>query len=198
MCRNLFRRKRRVALFFGSFNPIHNGHLAILRYLCLESNADEVRIVVSPESPFKAGNSLTADERLENVRKVIAASGLEVTVSDVEFHLEPPLYTINTLRYLQKSEPDCTHIMVIGGDNLASLERWKCGPEILEEFPVWVYPRPGYDSEALLKELKGRYRLRGVKILSNAKLYDISSTMIREGEAKGLDMSGYKPSGGTE
>ena len=83
--------------------------------------------------------------------------------------------------------------MVIGGDNLASLEKWKCGPEILEEFPVWVYPRQGYDSEALLKEIKGRRKLRGVTILSKAKLYDISSTMIREGEAKGQDMSSYKP-----
>ncbi len=193
MCFKAFRRKRRVALFFGSFNPMHNGHLAILRYLREHTDADEVRVVVSPESPFKAGNAVTAEERLENVRKVIAASGLDVVVSDVEFHLEPPLYTINTLRYLQGIEPDCRHIMVIGGDNLASLEKWKCGPEILEEFPVWVYPRQGYDSEALLKEIKGRRKLRGVTILSKAKLYDISSTMIREGEAKGQDMSSYKP-----
>ena len=193
MCFKAFRRKRRVALFFGSFNPMHNGHLAILRYLREHTDADEVRVVVSPESPFKAGNAVTAEERLENVRKVIAASGLDVVVSDVEFHLEPPLYTINTLRYLQDIEPDCRHIMVIGGDNLASLEKWKCGPEILEEFPVWVYPRQGYDSEALLKEIKSRRKLRGVRILSKAKLYDISSTMIREGEAKGQDMSSYKP-----
>ena len=198
MCFKAFRRKRRVALFFGSFNPMHNGHLAILRYLRFESGADEVRVVVSPESPFKAGNSVTAGGRLENVRRVIASSGLDVAVSDVEYHLEPPLYTINTLRYLQKTEPDCAHIMVIGGDNLASIERWKCGPEILEEFPVWVYPRPGYDCKALLRDLKRRYRLRGVTVLDNAELYDISSTMIREGEAKGLDMSIYMPSGHAE
>ncbi|MBO4768506.1 MAG: nicotinate (nicotinamide) nucleotide adenylyltransferase [Bacteroidales bacterium] len=193
MCFKAFRRKRRVALFFGSFNPMHNGHLAILRYLKEHTRADEVRIVVSPESPFKAGNAVSAEERLDNVRKVVAASGLNVIVSDVEFHLEPPLYTINTLRYLQRTEPDCRHIMVIGGDNLASLERWKCGPEILEEFEVWVYPREGYDSHELLKDIKNRRKVRRIRILDKAQLYDISSTMIREGEAKGLDMSSYKP-----
>ncbi|MBO4570802.1 MAG: nicotinate-nicotinamide nucleotide adenylyltransferase [Bacteroidales bacterium] len=194
MCFSFLKRKRRVALFFGSFNPMHNGHLAILRYLKERTCTDEVRIVVSPESPFKAGNMVSAEERLENVRKVIAASGLDVVVSDIEYHLEPPLYTINTLRYLKAAEPGCRHIMVIGGDNLASLERWKCGPQILEEFPIWVYPREGYDSRELLRGIRKRNIVRCVRILKNAELYDISSTMIREGESKGLDMSGYKPS----
>lgn len=172
---------------------MHNGHLEILRYLRERTTADEVRVVVSPESPFKAGNAVSAQERLENVRRVIHSSGLDITVSDIEYHLEPPLYTINTLRYLKQTEPGCTHIMVIGGDNLASVEQWKCGTNILEEFPVWVYPRGGYDSAALLRELRSRYRLRLVKILKGAELYDISSTMIREGEAAGRDMSRYKP-----
>jgi len=114
-------KKRKVALFFGSFNPMHNGHLAILRYISEHTNADEVRIVVSPENPFKKGNMATADERLENVTKVIKASGLNIVVSDVEYHLDPPLYTINTLRYLEKMEPDCQHIMIIGGGSMGSL-----------------------------------------------------------------------------
>jgi len=186
-------KKRKVALFFGSFNPMHNGHLAILRYISEHTNADEVRIVVSPENPFKKGNMATADERLENVTKVIKASGLNIVVSDVEYHLDPPLYTINTLRYLEKMEPDCQHIMIIGGDNLASLERWCCGTEIIEEFEVWVYPRPGFDSRALLADLATRYNIYKIRVLHKAELYDISSTMIREGEKEGKDMSAYKP-----
>lgn len=185
--------KRKVALFFGSFNPMHNGHLAILRYVSERTKADEVRIVVSPENPFKKGNMASADERLENVTKVIKASGLNVVVSDVEYHLEPPLYTINTLRYLDRTEPDCQHIMIIGGDNLASLEHWCCGTEIIEEFEVWVYPREGFDSRALLADLATRYYIHKIRILHKAKLYNISSTMIREGESQGKDMSAYKP-----
>lgn len=185
--------KRKVALFFGSFNPIHNGHLAILRYVSECTNVDEVRIVVSPENPFKKGNMASADERLENVRKVIEVTGLNVIVSDVEYHLDPPLYTINTLRYLKGKEPDCKHIMIIGGDNLASLEHWCCGTEIIEEFEVWVYPREGYDSRALLADLATRYNIQKIRILHKARLYNISSTMIREGESQGRDMSAYKP-----
>ena len=101
-------RKRRrekpvVALLFGSFNPIHEGHLAILRYLTENTKADEVRLVVSPQSPFKQGQGLVdnAAERLAGARQAVAEAGLPVAVSDVEFHLPEPWYTIDTLRFLE-------------------------------------------------------------------------------------------------
>lgn len=186
-------KKRSVALLFGSFNPIHNGHIAILEYLVKHSDADEVRIVVSPESPFKEGNMVTADERLARVRDAIRATGLDVTVSDVEYHLEPPLYTINTLHHLDSVEPDCEHILVMGGDNIASLERWMRGAEIIRDYRIWVYPRTGTDAHAVLEDMKTRLEIKDIRILDDAEVHDISSTMIRQGLAEGQDMSGYQP-----
>ncbi len=179
MCFRKRNKKRKVALFFGSFNPIHYGHLAILEYLVNRSEADEVRIVVSPESPFKEGNMVTAKERLVNAGTAIEASGLNVIVSDVEYHLEPPLYTINTLHYLDSVEPDCEHILVMGGDNIASLERWKCGSEIMRDYRIWVYPRTGTDAHAVANDLKSRYKVKGITIFDDAEIHDISSTMLR-------------------
>ena len=108
MCFRIRRKRRdKVALLFGSFNPIHEGHLAILRYLLEKTDASEVRLVVSPQSPFKKGQGLVdnAGKRLADARETISDSGLAVTVSDVEFHLPEPWYTIDTLRFLQEQEP---------------------------------------------------------------------------------------------
>ena len=145
-CRN--RKKPQVALLFGSFNPIHEGHLAILRYLLEHTKAAEVRLVVSPQSPFKKGQGLVdnAEARLAAAREAVADAGLDVMVSDVEFHLPEPWYTIDTLHFLQEQEPDKEFVLVMGGDNIPTLERWHNGDEILRDFAIWVYPRPGTDA----------------------------------------------------
>lgn len=180
-------RKRRrekpvVALLFGSFNPIHEGHLAILRYLTEHTKADEVRLVVSPQSPFKQGQGLVdnAAERLAGARQAVAEAGLPVAVSDVEFHLPEPWYTIDTLRFLEDQEPDKQFVLVMGGDNIASLERWHQGPEILRDFEIWVYPRPGYDAASAVDRLNASGKCKGITLFSEAPQNDISSTRIRE------------------
>ena len=180
MCRLFHRKKNRVALLFGSFNPIHEGHLAILRYLVEKTEAAEVRLVVSPQSPFKQGQGLldNAEERLAAARAAIAEAGLPVTVSDVEFHLPPPRYTIDTLRYLQQSEPRKQFVLVMGGDNITSLSRWHKGEEILHDFEVWVYPRPGTDAGPVVDALNAA-GAKGVTLFSEAPQFDISSTAIR-------------------
>jgi len=182
MC--FFRRKKKrplVALLFGSFNPIHEGHLAILRYLAGHTEAAEVRLVVSPQSPFKQGQGLVdnAQERLEGARKAVADAGLAVTVSDVEFHLPEPWYTLDTLRFLQQQEPGKEFVLVMGGDNIASLERWHCGDEILRDFQVWVYPRPGTDAAPIVARLNADPSVKGVTLFSEAPQNPISSTEIR-------------------
>lgn len=182
MCR-FFRKKKRplVALLFGSFNPIHEGHLAILRYLLEETKAQEVRLVVSPQSPFKKGQGLVdnAAERLAGARDAVAAAGLAVTVSDVEFHLPEPWYTIDTLHFLQQQEPGREFVLVMGGDNIASLERWYHGDEILRDFQVWVYPRPGTDAAPIVDRLNASGRCKGVTLFADAPQNPISSTEIR-------------------
>ena len=170
-----------VALLFGSFNPIHEGHLAILRYLLTHTPADEVRLVVSPQSPFKAGQGLVdnAEERLEGARKAVEDAGLAVKVSDVEFHLPEPWYTIDTLHFLQAQEPDNEFVLVMGSDNILSLERWHCGNEILRDFRVWVYPRPGSDAASVVERLNADPATRGVTLFAEAPQNAISSTEIR-------------------
>ena len=182
MCR-VFRRKKKpvVALLFGSFNPIHEGHLAILGYLLEHTEAAEVRLVVSPQSPFKKGQGLVdnALERLDGARAAIAAAGLAVTVSDVEFHLPEPWYTIDTLRFLQAQEPRKEFVLVMGGDNIPSLERWHRGTEILRDFRVWVYPRPGTDAAPVVHRLNASGACKGVVLFTDAPQNPISSTEIR-------------------
>ena len=182
MCFRRRRNKReKVALLFGSFNPIHEGHLAILRYLLEHTDASEVRLVVSPQSPFKKGQGLVdnAEERLAGARKAISDSGLAITVSDVEFHLPEPWYTIDTLRFLQEQEPGRDFVLVMGGDNIATLERWHKGDQILRDFEVWVYPRPGTDAAPIVGRLNASGLCKGVTLFEEAPQYSISSTEIR-------------------
>ena len=164
-----------MALYFGTFNPMHAGHLAILNYL-RRKGFSEVRMVVSPESPFKQGSEQTAEERLAAVRGKVAELCPDVIVSDVEFNLPKPNYTINTLRKLQAEEPDTEFVIAMGADNIDGIERWREWEEIVNNFEIWVYPRKGY-------YVKRKCKKYGAKYLDDAKLVNISSTQIREGKA---------------
>ena len=171
----------KVALLFGSFDPIHEGHLAILRYLAQRCPEVGLRLVVSPQSPFKQGRGLldNAGERLAAARDAVAASGLPVAVSDVEFGLPEPRYTIRTLRHLARTEPDKDFVLVMGGDNVASLARWYEADAILRDFEVWVYPRPGTDARPYVDALNARPGTKGVTLFADAPQNAISSTRIR-------------------
>lgn len=170
--------RQKVALLFGSFNPIHEGHLAILRHIVETRPECGVRLVVSPQNPFKNGLSASAEERLAAARETVARVLPQVVVSDVEFSLSEPYYTINTLRHLQSQEPDKEFVLVVGGDNIASIGRWHCGCELLKEFEVWVYPREGSDAASICSAYAADPEVKGVTLL-DAPLYDISSTEIR-------------------
>lgn len=200
--------KRRVALYPGSFNPMHIGHAAIARWLAECGGFDEVRLMPSPGNPLKCvGTSAPADtadkttdtkatagtpatteriQRLESVEAAVKRNGLNVKIEDIEFRLPPPHYTYRTLEALHKREPGTEFILVIGSDNLAIIDTWYKGREILSEYETWVYPRDGYDTGRLIREAtdKGALRIRMIE----APLIDISSTAIRNAEACG-DMS---------
>ena len=154
---------------------MHAGHLAILNYL-RRKGFDEVRMIVSPESPFKIGSYDTAETRLSAVRGKVAELCPDVIVSDVEYHLPQPNYTINTLRALQQAEPDTDFVIAMGADNIKGIERWREWEEIVNNYEIWVYPRNGYYVKRLCKKL-------GVRYLADAKLVNISSTQIRAGRA---------------
>lgn len=181
MCFFRRRKKPQVALLFGSFNPIHEGHLAILSYLLEHTDASEVRLIVSPQSPFKTGQGLVdnAEKRLEDARDAVSDAGLNVKVSDVEFHLPEPWYTIDTLHFLQKQEPDKEFVLVMGGDNIVSIGRWYKADEILHGFHIWVYPRPGTDAAPIVARLNSNPGVRGITFFADAPQNPISSTEIR-------------------
>lgn len=172
--------KKRVALFFGSFNPIHIGHLALANYIAEFTDVDEVRFVVSPQNPFKQNMDLLDDKiRLEMVAAAI--EGFEkFSVTDVEFSLAKPSYTCNTLAVLTEQEPETDFIIVMGADNIASFGKWKNAQWMLDNFRLMVYPRPGFT-------ISYPAEWRGVSVIE-APIFEISSTQIRNAIRDGKDV----------
>ncbi|UYZ58876.1 nicotinate (nicotinamide) nucleotide adenylyltransferase [Hymenobacter latericus] len=161
---------RRVGLLFGSFNPIHIGHLILANYMATQTDLDAVWLVVSPQSPFKVGEELLPEqERLALVNLAIAGNP-QLQASDVEFGMPRPSYTIDTLDELRARHPGTQFVLLMGGDNLPGLPRWKAAERLLSEVDIYVYPRPGADLPA---ELPANVRL------VPAPLLDISATFIR-------------------
>lgn len=170
--------KLKTVLLFGSFNPLHEGHLAILKYVLENCRDCRAGIVVSPENPFKKGIGVNAASRLEAVRRTVKETGLDIDVLDVEFSLPWPLYTINTLRYLRDNNPDREYVLVVGADCLAQIPQWHEGLQLLREFEVWAYPRQGSDVEALCREFNAMDGVKGITVLKG-EMHNISSTEIR-------------------
>lgn len=177
-----------IAVYSGSFDPLHIGHLAILSYLTREGLFDEVYLVVSPQSPFKhASQAQTGAQRHAAAVAALARHPeLRARAEDIELGMTPPHYTIRTLDALREREPGNTFTLIIGADNLESFPRWRDHDRILLEYGIAVYPRKGYHrghlKARLLKE-NPRYRIR----LLPATRVDISSTEIRAALARGED-----------
>ena len=139
----------KVGLFFGSFNPVHVGHLIIANLAYQLTSIDQVWFVVSPQNPFKKSRNLASEfDRIDMVRAAIH-DDFHLQVSDVEFSLSKPNYTAHTLAVLSEKHPSYRFKVIIGGDNLASFTRWKNYQVILDEYGLIVYPRPNSDNLAL-------------------------------------------------
>ncbi len=178
---------KKVALFFGSFNPIHNGHLILANYIAEYCDVDEVRFIVSPQNPFKQNKHLLSDDLRLRMVKTAIADYPKFTVSDVEFRLPKPSYTIDTLLELRRQDSDTQFALIIGGDNLQNFSNWKNVDAITEMCEVWVYPRPNYslqDAPALGNR---------VKILQDAPMVEVSSTVIRRAKREGKDLRYFLP-----
>lgn len=161
-----------IGLFFGSFNPIHMGHM-IIANIVLESTAmDQLWFVVSPQNPFKKNKNLLSEHnRLDMVREAIY-DDYNFRVSDVEFAMPKPSYTVDTLTYLSEKHPEHQFKLIIGGDNLAAFPKWKNHEVILKNYGLIVYPRPNSQSSQLLKN-------PNVELIEAPEL-DISATLIRK------------------
>lgn len=162
---------KKTGLFFGSFNPIHVGHLILAEYFATQTELEEVWLVVTPQNPLKKKDSLLDQYlRFDLIHRAIQ-DNLNLRASDVEFKLAKPSYTIHTLIHLREAFPDRQFSLIMGEDNLVSLPRWKNYEQILEQFEVLVYPRVGQHPS----ELAGHPQVH----LVQAPVVEISSSQIR-------------------
>ncbi len=170
----------KTGLFFGSFNPIHLGHLVIAEYMATRTDLDEVWLVVSPQNPLKKKKSLANNfDRLHLVR-LATEDNPKLKVSDIEFKLPIPSYTVDTLTFLREKHPNREFALIMGGDNLCSLPKWKNYEILLRDYPIYVYNRPNY-GDCPLKEHPAIH-------FFDAPLMDISATFIRESIKKRLSI----------
>ncbi len=161
----------KIGLFFGSFNPIHIGHMIIANIMAENTDLKKVCFVVSPQNPFKVAKGLLHEfDRFDMVKAAIA-DNYRLDVSDVEFHLPKPSYTIDTLTVLSEKKPEQEYVVILGEDNLVNFEKWKNHERILSQYGLYVYPRPCVTNSKLVRHAR-------VKMVE-APLLDISATYIR-------------------
>ncbi|WP_379086135.1 nicotinate (nicotinamide) nucleotide adenylyltransferase [Pedobacter sp. UC225_65] len=164
--------KPKIGLFFGSFNPIHIGHLIIANYMANFSSLKEVWLVVSPHNPLKQRSGLAnMYDRLE-MAKLATENAPQIKISDIEFKLPQPSYTIDTLTHLHERYPEKEFVLIMGADNLVSLKKWKNFEVLLKDYHIYVYPRPG----AEVSEWKNHPSIT----FTDTPEMEISSTFIRK------------------
>lgn len=183
----------RIAVYSGSFDPLHIGHQAIMEYLSNDPAFDWIYLVISPQNPLKEKDkAINAEQRFAAASDAVRRHpGLHVRVDDIELTMPAPHYTIKTLDDLREREPGNDFTLVIGADNLANIHQWRETSRILSDYGVAVYPRQGYDLERLRDQLLEENKDYRIRII-DAPIVNISSTEIREGEAMGKDMSEFR------
>jgi nicotinate-nucleotide adenylyltransferase len=181
----------RIGLYFGSFNPIHIGHIAIAGYMTEFAGINQVWFVVSPHNPLKKKETLLDDYQRLYMTNLAIGDSDKLRSSDIEFKLPLPSYTIDTLTYLKEKHSKNEFCLVMGEDNLLTLHKWKNAEELVRNYSIYVYPRPGLKKPGslLLDQLLSMADIHKI----DAPLMDISGTFIRDGIKKGKDMSYFLP-----
>lgn len=178
--------KKRMLLYFGSFDPIHNGHIALAEYALERDLADEVALIISPQNPFKTDVLQTPEYTRYEMAEMAARESRfpeRIKPSVVEFVLEKPSYTIKTLDYLKETCGDEMEFSIITGSDIwARFDEWKDYERILNEYKIYVYPRKGYEVEKFADR---------VTLLADAPYMDFSSTEVRARAERGEDLSAY-------
>ena len=187
----------KIGLLFGSFNPVHIGHLIIANYMANHTDLDKVWLVVSPQNPLKKyGDLINTYDRLEMARLATDNSD-NIEVSDVELKLPQPSYTIDTLTHLKEKYPQHEFAIIMGSDNLVTLHKWKNYKLILRDYQIYVYPRPGYENTDLathpsvhitmtpLMELSATFIRKSIAEKKNVQ-YFVPDPVLKFSESKGL------------
>ena len=175
---------KRVALYFGSFNPIHKGHIALAEWVVEQGLCDELIFIVSPQNPLKEQQELAPEfSRYEMCEMACQSSRYpdRIKVSAVEFVLEKPSYTINTLRYLRENfGSEMQFSILLGADNIECFDRWRNYEEILSDYRLLVYPREGYSVDKFADK---------ITFLADAPLFDYAATDIRKEITEGKNFT---------
>jgi nicotinate-nucleotide adenylyltransferase len=164
----------KIGLYFGTFNPIHVGHIIIANHLAEHTNLQQIWMVVTPHNPLKQKSSLLDDYQRLHLVNLATEDYTKIKASDVEFKLPQPNYTVNTLAHLKDKYPQHEFSLIMGEDNLKSLHKWKNYEFILENHDIYVYPR--ISGEEAVLDLKSNSRIQKIE----APIVEISSTFIRE------------------
>lgn len=175
----------KIGLFFGSFNPVHSGHMVIAQYMAEFTDLDQVWLVVSPQNPFKTKATLLPDiHRLALVKEAIG-DYRKLKASNIEFKLPKPSYTVVTLAHLNEKYPQHTFALLLGSDNLETFHKWKNYEQILAEHELYVYPRKGNTGGDLLHH-------KSLKVV-DAPLMEISASFIRNAIKNKMDVRYMMP-----
>ncbi|QKJ61869.1 nicotinate (nicotinamide) nucleotide adenylyltransferase [Flavobacterium sp. M31R6] len=177
----------KIGLYFGTFNPIHIGHLIIANHMAEHADLDQVWMVVTPHNPLKKKSTLLDDYHRLQMVYLATENFPKIKPSDIEFKLSQPNYTVNTLAHLQEKYPDHEFSLIMGEDNLKSLHKWKNYEVILEHHDIYVYPRISSEAENL--ELKNHPKIH----LIDAPVVEISSTDIRHNIKKSKNVQPLLP-----
>lgn len=176
----------KVGLYFGTFNPIHVGHLIIANHFAEYTDLDQIWCVVTPQNPSKAKQSILDNhQRLEMVYQATKDFS-KIIPCDIEFNLTQPNYTVNTLAYLEEKYPDYNFALIMGEDNLISLPKWKNSEILMDRYPIYVYPRK-------LKSAKNNSQVKGQIIKVQAPIIEISSSFIRSSIKSGKNIRPLLP-----
>ena len=171
----------KIGLYFGSFNPIHTGHLIIAAHIADHSDLDQVWFVVSPQNPLKPSGSLLNEYHRLHLVQTAIEDDARFRVTDVEFKLPKPSYTIDTLTYLQEKHPLHEFTVIMGTDSFQNISKWKNYELLLKDYSFLLYPRPGFEVASLPSNVK----------LVDAPLLEVSSTAIRKKIKDGKPISYY-------
>jgi nicotinate-nucleotide adenylyltransferase len=181
----------KIGLYFGSFNPIHIGHMAIAGYMTEFAGLGQIWFVVSPHNPLKKKETLLADYQRLYMAQLAIGDNDRLRASDIEFRLAIPSYTIDTMTFMQEKHPGNEFCLVMGEDNLYTLHKWKNAEELVKKYHIYYYPRPDIvkPSSPILEHVLSLARIH----CADAPQLDISGTFIRNGIKHGKDMSYFLP-----
>ena len=180
----------KIGLYFGSYNPIHSGHVAIANFMLEQTDMEEVWFMVSPQNPLKKEEGLLDEDIRLQMVEIVTKQNPGLKASNFEFDLPKPSYTRTTLDKLKQTYPEYDFQMILGEDNIRYFHLWKDYESILDEYAIWVYPRAGVRSDELNEELLTHHN---VHYQINAPLFNLSSTQIRRAIQKGDNVENLIP-----